>query len=89
MARQRNVPPSRERIRELLGDIDDLVAAQIVATGASEATLMKALDHVEHDIELGEASAEPQREPGFAEVYQLLVELLPDDELAYVDYATD
>lgn len=83
-------PLSRDRINEILGEVDDVVAARIIATRADEATLVKALHEVEKSVVLGEAADEPPSDPAYTQVRAVLVDLLIEyEDLEYIDHATD
>jgi hypothetical protein len=82
-------PLSRDRVEAILGEVDDAVASRIIATRADEATLVKALHEVEQTVVLGEHADEPPSDPAYTQVRAVLVDLLVDDDLEYIDHATD
>lgn len=83
-------PLSRDQVQEILGDIDDVTAARIIATDADLATLVRALHDVEQTFMFGEPSVAIPNDPTYIRVREVLLEMMvDDDDLAYVDYATD
>ena len=81
---------SRAQVKDLLGDLDDVTTGRIIATRADLTTLVKALHDVEQSFILGERVSHAPADRAYNRVRSVLVELMnDDDELAYIDYATD
>jgi hypothetical protein len=65
----------REEITSILGEVDDELAAEIVATGATADELIEAVEAVKTETDLGEPAPEPST--GRAAVLRgLVLELL-------------
>jgi len=81
---------SRDDVRRVLGDVDDLVVAQAIATEADEGTLLKALLEVEREVRDGETPGEISPDPAHQRARALIFELMYDDFIAAAaEYATD
>lgn len=63
----------------VVGELDDLAVARILATGASIAELEEAASEVEFDTEVGGQPIEPSS-PRVAELRALLFELLVEEQ---------
>jgi hypothetical protein len=53
------IPISRDDLIHVVGELDDLVAAELVATGATVEELIEAVRELEREAELGEVTAPP------------------------------
>ena len=69
---------TRDDVVRVLGELDDLAIARIVATGASVAELEEAVAEVEFDTEVGGRPIEPSS-PRVVELRALLDEMLADE----------
>jgi hypothetical protein len=67
-------PASASDIQRLLGDVDPMIVARILATDASEDEIGEALGEVEDEAGFGEAPHEPSS-PRVAEVRAILDEM--------------
>ncbi|HLG85854.1 MAG TPA: hypothetical protein VKZ79_01505 [Alphaproteobacteria bacterium] len=72
-------PVTAARVRQMLGDLDDVTIARIVALGATEAEVLEAFQWASADDELG---TETERLPAgrVGEIYEILQSELPDEE---------
>lgn len=68
-------------VREMIGEVDDLVVARILQTGATEAELAEAMGETELEEQMGEAGPPPPT-PRVAELRAILAEVLREDEQA-------
>lgn len=71
-------PITRDDVIRILGELDDLAVAQIVASGASVAELEEAVAELEFDVEVGGRRIEPSS-PRVRELNALVSELLADE----------
>jgi hypothetical protein len=69
----------REDILDLLGELDDERAAELIATGASRQEFGEEVAAVQSEIELGERSPEPAS-PRSAALRDLLREVLSEND---------
>lgn len=69
---------SKEAVLRHLGEVDDLVVAQVVDTGVSEEQLLEAIAEVERVAEEGEPLA-PSSDPRVAKLRALLFELAREE----------
>jgi hypothetical protein len=70
---------SREDVVRIVGDMDDLVVARIVATGATATELKEAVAEAEAALGLGEVAPEPSS-PRVARVRAILRDVLEAEE---------
>ena len=79
MASVTDQPAGVARVRQILGDLDDVTVARILAIGATEAELLEAFQWASADDELG---PETERLPAgrVGEIYEILQSELPDEE---------
>jgi hypothetical protein len=69
------------QVHEMIGEVDDLLVARILATGATEQELAEAVGETELEDEQGEAGPAPPS-PRVARLRAILGELLSEDERA-------
>jgi hypothetical protein len=69
---------TRDDVIRILGDLDDLVVAQVVASGASVADLEEAVADLEFEVETGARSVTLSR-PEVDRLRALLSDLLPEE----------
>ena len=76
MWRMTSVPATANEVRDVLGDIDDLVVERVLETGASVEEIASAMASLEYQQVLGERSGESVTGPTLT-VRAILEELSP------------
>ena len=74
-----SVPATANEVRDVLGDVDDLVVERVLETGASVDEIASALSSLEYQQVLGEGSSAPVTGPALT-VRAILEENLAEPE---------
>lgn len=78
-SRMTSVPATANEVRDVLGDVDDLVVERVLETGASVEEIASAVASLEYQQVLGEASAAQVTGPTLT-VRAILEECLPEPD---------